>query len=163
MASMSLQASAYYTHPLSDDVKTLQVITDGDFRKLPVIDNTENSSLEISFDILSDEELFLQYQVIHCDAQWEQDDLSELDYVDGFQPTRVTEVSPSFNTFVNYWHYSVAFPNEDVRLLVSGNYAVIFHLESDPDEQVAIACFSVTEQMALNCLSSVRPATFDLW
>ena len=148
MATMSLQASAYYTHPLSDDVKTLQVITDGDFRKLPVIDNTENSSLEISFDILSDEELFLQYQVIHCDAQWEQDDLSELDFVDGFQPTRVTNVSPSFNTFVNYWHYSVAFPNEDVRLLVSGNYAVIFHLESDPDEQVAIACFSVTEQMA---------------
>ena len=148
MASMSLQASTYYTHPLSNDVKTLQVITDGDFRKLPVIDNTENSSLEISFDILSDEELFLQYQVIHCDAQWEQDDLSELDYVDGFQPTRVTDVSPSFNTFVNYWHYSVSFPNEDVQLLISGNYAVIFHLESDPDEQLAIACFCVTEQMA---------------
>ncbi len=148
MASWSLQASAYYTHPLSDDVKTLQVITDGDFRKLPVIDNTENSRLEISFDILSDDELFLQYQVIHCDAQWEQDDLSELDYVDGFQPTRVTDVSPSFNTYINYWHYSVSFPNEDVRLLISGNYAVVFHLESDPDVQLAVACFSVTEQMA---------------
>ena len=75
MAFVSLQASAYYTHPLSDDVKTLQVIADGDFQKLPVIDNSGNSFLEISFDILSDEELFLQYQVIHCDAQWEQDNL----------------------------------------------------------------------------------------
>ena len=148
MAFVSLQASAYYTHPLSDDVKTLQVIADGDFQKLPVIDNSGNSFLEISFDILSDEELFLQYQVIHCDAQWEQDNLSELDYVNGFQPTEVTAVSPSFNTYINYWHYSVAFPNEDVELLVSGNYAVIFHLQSDPDAQVAVACFSVTEQMA---------------
>ena len=148
MASASLQASAYYTHPLADEVKTLRVVADGDFRKLPVIDNTGNSSLEISFDILSDEELFLQYHVFHCDAQWEADDLSELDYVDGFQPTRVSDVRPSFNTYVNYWHYSLSFPNEDVRLLISGNYAVVFHLESDPEAEVAVACFSVTEQMA---------------
>lgn len=137
-----------YTHPLADDVKTLRVITDGDFQRLPVIDNTNNSSLEISFDILSDEQVFLQYQVLHCDANWRPDDLSELDYIDGFQPTRVEEVTPSFNTYVNYWHYTLSFPNEEVRLLISGNYAVIFHIEGDPDTPVAMACFSVTEQMA---------------
>lgn len=137
-----------YTHPLADDVKTLRVITDGDFQRLPVIDNTNNSSLEISFDILSDEQLFLQYQVIHCDADWRQDDLSELDYIDGFQPSRVENVTPSFNTYVNYWHYSLSFPNAEVGLLISGNYAVIFHIEGDPDSVVAMACFSVSEQMA---------------
>jgi len=141
-------AETYYTHPLTPDVKTLRVITDGDFQKLPVIDNTENSSLEISFDLLADEQTYLQYRVVHCDAQWQIDDLSELDYIDGFQPTRLTDVQPSFNTFVNYWHYRLSFPNEEVRLLVSGNYAVIFHLEDDPDEVVAVACFSITEQMA---------------
>ena len=148
VAATSLQASAYYTHPLIDDVKTLRVMTDGDFRKLPVIDNTEHSSLEISFDILSDDEINLQYRVIHCDAAWEPDDLSELDYLNGFQPTRVTEVTPSFNTFVNYWHYCLTFPNADTELLVSGNYAVVFQLEDDPDLEVAVACFSVSEQMA---------------
>ena len=143
-----LYASAYYTHPLIPEVHTLQVITDGDFQRLPVIDNSDNSSLEISFDYLDDEQLYLQYTLVHCDAQWEADRLSELDYVDGFLPARVEEVQPSFNTTVNYWHYTLRFPREEVRLLVSGNYAVIFHPEDDPDAPVAVACFSVTEQMA---------------
>ena len=142
------QAETYYTHPVGDDVHTLQVVADGDFRKLPVIDNTGNSTLEISFDILGDDQQYLQYRVVHCDAQWQADDLSELDYVDGFMPVRVEEVRPSFNTFVNYWHYGVSFPNENVALQISGNYAVIFHQEDDPDEVVAVACFGVTEQMA---------------
>lgn len=137
-----------YTHPIIDEVKTLRVVTDGDFQRLPVIDNTHNSSLQISFDILSDEQYFLQYQVMHCDANWRPDDLSELDYIDGFQPSRVEEVTPSFNTYINYWHYTLSFPNEELRLLVSGNYAVIFHIEGDPDTPVAMACFSVTEQKA---------------
>ena len=149
--ALSLQAQSsdtYYTHPLIPEMHTLQVTTDGDFRKLPVIDNTEHSQLEISFDILTDNRQYLQYTVVHCDAQWQQDDLSELDYVNGFLPVRVEDVQPSFNTFVNYWHYSVGFPNEDVELLVSGNYAVIFHTEDDPEDVVAVACFSVSEQMA---------------
>lgn len=147
-AASGLWAQVQYTHPLVPDLATLQVIADGDFRKLPVIDNSPNSSVEISFDILSDEEEFLQYRVIHCDAQWMPDDLSELDYIDGFQPTRISRVAPSFNTFVNYWHYSLSFPNADVRLLLSGNYAVIIHPEDDPDSPLAVACFSVSEQRA---------------
>lgn len=139
---------AFYTHPVAEDVHTLRLTVDGDFRKLPVIDNTQNSRLQISFDIIADEQTYLQYQIVHCDAQWRQDDLSELDYVDGFQPNRVTEVTPSFNTYVNYWHYCLSFPNEDAQLLISGNYAVIFHVEGEPDEVVAIACFCVSEQMA---------------
>lgn len=142
------QAEVLYTHPLSDDVHTLRVVADGDFAKLPVIDNTANSSLEISFDVLQDDPLYLQYRLVHCDADWQPDDLSELDYVDGFMPVRVEDVVPSFNTFANYWHYSLRFPNEDLTLQVSGNYAVIFQLEDDPDEVVAVACFSVSEQMA---------------
>lgn len=145
---LASQAETLYTHPVSDDVQTLQIVTDGDFRRLPVIDNTANSELEISFDVLTDDKQFLQYYVVHCDAQWEPDDLSELDYLNGFVPVRVEDVQPSFNTYVNYWHYRVAFPNPDVELLLSGNYAVVFHQEDDADEVMAVACFSVTEQMA---------------
>ena len=143
--------ASYYTHPIADDVKTLQVIADDDFMKLPVIDNSSNSSLRISFDILSDEVQYLQYYIVHCDAGWQRDDLSELDYADGFMPVRVTDVTASFNTFVNYWHYCIDFPNEDVALQVSGNYAVVIHPEDDADAPVAVACFSVTEQMAFVC------------
>ncbi len=141
-------AQAYYTHPIDERVKTLCTIVDDDFQHLPVIDNTDNSHIDISFDYLSNEEPYLEYRVVHCDAQWEADDLSELDYLDGFLPVRINEAQPSFNTFTNYYHFSVGFPNDDVRLLVSGNYAVIFSHQDDPDTPLAVATFSVSEQMA---------------
>lgn len=145
---LPLQAQQYYTHPLDENIKTLRSIVDGDFTRLPVIDNTRNSSIEISFDYLSDEEPFLEYRIVHCDADWQADDLSELDYIDGFLPVKVSQAKPSFNTFTNYFHYAVTFPNDDVQLLVSGNYAVIFHDEAEPDTPLAVATFSVSEQMA---------------
>lgn len=148
LGGLTAGAETFYTHPLVDEVRTLQTLVDGDFRRLPVIDGSKNSRVEISFDYLADEEQYLQYTVIHCDADWQQDDLSELDYVDGFLPTRLTRVAPSFNTYVNYYHYSLSFPNPDVQLLVSGNYAVMVHPENEPDEPIAVACFSVSEQKA---------------
>lgn len=142
------QEERYYTHPIADEIKTLRTVVDGDFMRLPVIDNTENSQIEISFDYLANEEPYLEYRIVHCDAQWQQDDLSELDYLDGFLPVKMERAKPSFNTFSNYFHYSVNFPNEDVRLLVSGNYAVIFYEEGDTETPLAAATFSVSEQLA---------------
>ena len=142
------QQENHYTHPMIEEIKTLRTVVDGDFMRLPIIDNTANSQIEISFDYLSDEEPYLEYRILHCDAQWQQDDLSELDYLDGFLPVKVERAKPSFNTFSNYFHYSVHFPNDDVQLLVSGNYAVIFYEEGDADTPLAEATFSVSEQLA---------------
>lgn len=147
-ALQAQQHDGYYTHPLDENIRTLRTLVDGDFSRLPVIDNSRNSHLEISFDYLSNEEPYLEYRIVHCDVNWQADNLSELDYIDGFLPVKVPQARPSFNTFTNYFHYSVSFPNDDVRLLVSGNYAVIFHEESDPDTPLAVATFSVSEQMA---------------
>lgn len=148
LVCLCCMAQAMYTHPIDPQIKTLQTIVDGDFMRLPVIDNSQNSRVEISFDYLANEEPYLEYRIVHCDAQWEQDDLSELDYLDGFLPVKINDAEPSFNTFTNYFHYSVSFPNEDVRLLVSGNYAVIFYEDDNSDEPIAVATFSVSEQMA---------------
>ena len=86
--------------------------------------------------------------MIHCTRDWEPSDISTMDYADGFLPVRVDDVRASFNTLVNYWHYSVTFPNRDVGLKLSGNYAVIFFHEGRPDDVVAVATFSVDERLA---------------
>ena len=49
---------------------------------------------------------------------------------------------------MNYIHYTVHFPNEDVRLKLSGNYAVKIARDGDfEDGLVATACFSVVESL----------------
>lgn len=150
---VALPAQTYRTAPRTEDIKTLRVIVDGDYRKLPVIDLSSargegNSRVEVSFDYLADEQAYLTYRLVHCNAQWQADDLSELDYLEGVMPVNMDDnVEASFNTITStYYHYEVCFPNEDVRLLVSGNYAVVFSPDNDPDETVAVATFSVSEQ-----------------
>lgn len=149
MQAQSFDYTEYETKPLVNEVKTLRCLVDGDFMKLPVIDIQGNSKIEISFDYLADEQPWLSYSIVHCDANWKQDDLSELDYIDGFMPVKINDVNQSFNTFIQYFHYSVTFPNEDVTLKASGNYAVIFFPDDDMDNPVAMATFSVNEQAVL--------------
>lgn len=146
--SSQAQDLQYHTKPLVDEIKTIRTIVDDDFMKLPVLDMDGTSSLEISFDYLADNQEWLSYRVIHCDADWKQDNLSELDYLDGFLPVKIEDVTPSFNTFVSYYHYSISFPNEDVKLNLSGNYAVLIHPEDDPDDILAVATFSLCEKTA---------------
>jgi len=147
--SGSLEAQTVFTHSLHPQVKTLQVIADGDFQRLPVIDLSGNISLEVSFDWLGEEQPWIDYTLVHCNAQWEQDDLGEMDYLDyNYLPRHCEQVKPSFNTFLQYYHFEVGFPNEEIRPTISGNYAMLFHLQDQPDSLLAIACFMVSEQMS---------------
>lgn len=148
MAVVSLQAQTFSTRPFIPEVKTLRVVVDGDFMKFPVVDLRGKSTLEISFDYLADSQPWLAYRLVHCDAEWNEDNLSEMDFCDGFMPVKIEDVKPSFNTFISYYHCKIFFPNEILRLLVSGNYAVVVHQEDDEDEVVAVATFSVSEQLA---------------
>lgn len=122
-------------------------LVDEDFMRPPVLDLEGRSTMDISFDILGDEERWVSYRITHCTADWLPSDISELDYVEGFQPVRVTSVAASFNTFVPYYHYAVRFPNDDVRLRLSGNYAVEFFYDDTPDATIAVATFSLLEPL----------------
>lgn len=147
--TMSLEAQSVFTHSVHPQVKTLQVIADGDFQRLPVIDLAGNVPLQISFDWLGDEQPWIDYTLVHCNAQWERDDLGEMDFLEySYLPVHCEEIHPSFNTFLQYYHFEVDFPSETIRPTISGNYAMLFHLQDEPDSLVAVACFMVSEQMA---------------
>ena len=144
-----LEAQTVCTKPLRPEVKSLQTIVDDDFSRLPVIDLGGNAQVIISFDWLGDEQPWLDYTLVHCNARWEPDDLTEMDCLEyNCLPQHLDEVRPSFNTFLNYFHYEVTVPNAEVRPTVSGNYALMVSLQDEPDSLVAVACFMVSEQMA---------------
>jgi hypothetical protein len=145
LPTLGAAQGAFFTHPLVPELRTLKSIVDEDFARPIVLDMEGQSRVEISFDLLADDERRVSYRVTHCTADWLPSDLSELAYLEGFQPTRVTDVSPSFNTNVNYYHYRVAYPNEDFRLLLSGNYAFRFFYDDDPETDIAVATFRLSE------------------
>jgi len=112
----------------------------------PYIVLNSSEQLILRFDELDAEFNSYQYQFIHCDHKWEKSNLSELDYISGFNENYFENSLKSFNTHQQYVHYWTTFPNEDVEFLISGNYIVKVFEENNPDQPIFCKKFYVTEQ-----------------
>ena len=113
-----------------------------------VIDGSEaENTLEISFDEMSHDVHQYSYRVVHCNRDWTESDISSYEYVNGFTTADIVEYEHSMNTQQAYTHYSFAFPNEDMQLKASGNYALQIYEDGDQEQVVAEVCFRVVEPM----------------
>ncbi len=139
-------------------VRTVKFYQTGSQLSYPVLDLNGSHTLTLRFDIMADHPLNLQYTFVHCSWDWTEEDLYEQDYLDGYYTNRLWDYRQSFNANVSYFNYSVKFPNEYVRFLVSGNYLIRVSLVSDPDSVILQKRFVVVEKL-LPVSVSVHPAT----
>jgi hypothetical protein len=128
----------------SPRLRTLQVKVDGEWGKPSVMLLSRGHYVEISFDDLQAQYQRYTYTITHCNADWTESDLIVSEYMTGFNDQRIDDYEPAMGTEMNYCHYTFSLPNEDTRLLVSGNYRVSI-FEDGEDEPVAQACFSIIE------------------
>ena len=148
LAVNSFMKAQYRTRIYDSNIKTLQVLLNNQPLLVPIIEMNSTEEIVVSFDELSYEASNFYYKIVHCDASWNESDLVSMEYLDGFDGGMITTYDYSVNTTVNYIHYTVHFPNEDVRLKLSGNYAVKIARDGDfEDGLVATACFSVVESL----------------
>lgn len=128
----------------SPRIKTLQVKVDGQWGTPPVVLLSRGHGVEVSFDDLQAQHQRYIYTITHCNADWTESDLLTSEYMTGFSEQRIDDYEPAMGTEMNYCHYWLTLPNEDTKLLVSGNYRINI-LEDGEDEPIAQACFSVME------------------
>jgi hypothetical protein len=138
---------AYRTNILRDDIKTLQIRVADEFISTPYIELNGDKQIEINFDALHHVDERFAYSIIHCNADWKKSTLTPIEYMRGFQQVSIDDYATSFNTTTHYANYNLRLPNENVQLLVSGNYVVRVFNEDDPDEIALTACFSVVEPL----------------
>ena len=101
--------------------------------------------LEISFDEMSQDFKQYTYTVRHCDAQGKPDNLASVEYLDGFSTQDITDYAPSLNTQQVYTHYRFTFPNEDMRLKLSGRYEILIYADSNTEHTVARVPIYISE------------------
>jgi len=111
----------------------------------PVIKLNTNETFEFHFDVLDEDFESFQYKIIHCNENWTVSDLDDMEYLDGFNDNYIEYYKHSFNTIQQYVHYSLEFPNENLRLTKSGNYVIAVYLENSPEKIVLTHRFYVTE------------------
>ncbi len=137
----------YKTQSLSPSIASLRVHVKGDKFSEPIIDLNGNQKIYITFDELETPIKNYYYMVEHCDANWNPSSISPMEWGTGFNENGLTDISTSLNTTVNYSHYSLTLPNEDLSFNYSGNYCVKFYNINDPDKIVATTCFSIVENL----------------
>jgi hypothetical protein len=111
----------------------------------PIILLNSTEVLHFSFDDLDGDFKSLYYTVIHCNAEWEPSDVSNMDYIDGFPEQQISDYSFSRSTLQHYTHYKTQFPNEQFKLKLSGNYILKVYEDNDQDKLVLSRRFMVYE------------------
>ncbi|NJL74657.1 MAG: DUF5103 domain-containing protein [Saprospiraceae bacterium] len=113
----------------------------------PIVDLNTDAQLKFSFDDLEGDVKDYLYTLIHCDADWKRSALNELEYMDGFTEARIKDFQYSFNTVVQYTHYDLLLPNDDVRVTKSGNYLLVVYDDSNDKKVVMTRRFMVIEPL----------------
>ncbi len=140
-------AQKYQTKIFVPDIFTLQVHLEGDELQDPIIRMGSDNHIRITFDQMSHTQQYYSYSLELCNADWTPSTLLPIEYLEGFNDNKIEESTMSFNTTFDYINYSFLLPNENIKMLVSGNYVVKIYETDYPDKVLLTACFSIDENL----------------
>jgi hypothetical protein len=155
-AQYSPEGGIYPDAVFSSDIKTARIFKDGWEISYPISHMDDEYPLVLSFDELTRNARNYSYAIIHCDADWRQSRLATSDYMTGFPVNQIHNYKYSFNTLMQYVHYQLMIPNDDVQLRVSGNYAVVVFEDSNDEHPILCRRFSITESLAVTRVMAGR-------
>jgi len=144
-------------HIFNEKIKTVQLYKEGWNLSYPIVKLNSDEKLIFQFDLLDDQAETYYYTFIHCDKDWKRSDIFQGDYLDGYDDNPIEEYEASFNTTVSYYHYKLSFPNERVKLKLSGNYVLFVFKADKPDEPDITQRFIITEDAVRINVSAHRP------
>ena len=146
VAAWTCTASAH--NIFSNNVKSLQVMVNGDWRSMPVMRLGTNDRLYIGFDELSHDFHRMKYRIEHLEIDGSvSQEIFESDYLVGMNDLLIDDYEQSVNTNLLYTHYSINIPHDRCHLKLSGNYRLRVFDEDNDDELVLEAFFYVVEPL----------------
>ncbi|MGE0089922.1 MAG: DUF5103 domain-containing protein [Bacteroidales bacterium] len=141
-----------------ENIRNVIAYADGDELSFPVIDLNGRKKLVVTFDDLDADIKSYTYKIIHCNSDWKKSNLFETDYIDGYYDERVNDYQSSFNSLVNYTHYTITIPNEYLKPKLSGNYILqVFDLNTSEKPLITkrflVSEYKVTTEATIKSLS----------
>ena len=152
-------ALQFTDHIFDKRIKTVQLYRQEWNLSYPIIKLNSTDKLVLHFDLIDDNPGSYSYTLIHCTKDWEKSDIFTGDYLEGFTWDEITDYKASFNTTVSYFHYSMIFPNDRIKPVLSGNYILYVYHYDDPDKPVLTRRFIISEESAKVDISIHRPQT----
>ncbi len=143
--SQKSQRTVIYDQEYVDYIKSVELKKKGTTFSYPIVD-LRGGKLTLSFDDLDPEDKQYIYEIYRCNKDWETSPLNEIEYIDGFNGEEIRDFWYSENTRVDFTHYRLDIPNDDIRWTRSGNYVIVVYEEFDDGKEPILARrFMVTE------------------
>ena len=139
--SILVMDNAVY-HP---NIKTVMLYNTTTAISNPIIALKGSNTITLKFDLLGNEVEDYGYTIVHCDKNWKPSGISPFDFIDGFTESSLSNYEFSFNTSVSFVHYSLEFPNSDMKPKLSGNYILVVFDENKAKKIVLSRRFCVVE------------------
>lgn len=147
----------------NNSIRTIVLRPADDSLAAPIIglDRIENQ-LRLTFDLLGDEAVYLNYTFVHCTSDWQPSGLQSVEYRSGFDSENIENYRFSVNTLVDYTHYELTFPTATMVPLLSGNYLLVVFSDDLSAENIYFTRrFCIAESVAI-INASVPRYPFDL-
>tara|TARA_B100001287_G_scaffold31604_1_gene22595 strand:+ start:6175 stop:7536 length:1362 start_codon:yes stop_codon:yes gene_type:complete len=132
----------------SDLIKSVQIGTKSISTGEPCYSLGSNDNISIDFDILNGNIESLQYEIIHCNKNWEKSNLMEMEYIEGFAINFIENNEISHGPIQQYIHYNFEVPNENLNFIKSGNYIIKVFYENDIQNPLMTLKLFVSEQVS---------------
>jgi len=104
----------------------------------PIIQLNTDEQLQLDFDDLDGDLREYYCTLIHCDANWTPTGIWANEYLEGDMEERIETYSFSFNTRQSYTHYQYLFPNERIKIRLSGNYLLKVFMRGENGEELPV-------------------------
>lgn len=128
--------------------RTLKVWNPDRFDAPPVMRLGTGDTIEILFDEIGEDNSWLEWRLIHCNADWQPSALVASEYADGFNAVKIEDFEQSVATYVHYVNYRIVLPSPELPILRSGNYLLQVYDPDTPDVVLLQARFHVTDNDA---------------
>ena len=118
-------------------VASVSLFADGNQTKEPLIPLANPiNRLTLWFDLLGSEGKVLNYTFIHCTNDWFPTEIMRNNYATGFDYGRIDDYEFSRNTLIDYVHYELVFPDEEMLPVISGNYLLVVYDDDLREENI---------------------------
>lgn len=139
------------------NIQTVQLLRDSKPSLMPMIQLGSSEMFNLHFDDLNAQSDVYNYTLVLCDYDWNPSPLQQIMYLNGFFQGNITQMDFSMGGKQNYTHYSLDFPNSDMKPKYSGNYALVVYKNYDTNDTAFVKCFRVFEPI-LSLNGKIRDA-----
>lgn len=135
----------YEDYTYMDNIYSVKMMVGGLARNYPIVQLNSNTGLILTFDEVGEDVRDYIYTLVHCDSDWKPSEVSEIDYIEGFNEDDIDTYDFSFNTVANYTNYKITLPNNDLQWTASGNYLLKIYDNTDEKTLAITRRFTVID------------------